>query len=79
MVTVVATVALSAAIAGPASAEPPTFYGAITCDAYGLIDREMSGIDYWTKKSIAAYKRNSPNMQDCEKGSVGFKAYPEPE
>lgn len=72
LAAVVAAAALSAVIAGPVSAAPPTLYGFVTCDAYGQQDREMSIESYWTKKAIAEFKRNEPAMDDCVKGSIGF-------
>ena len=72
IVTVVAAAALSAAIIGPVSAGPPEFYGVITCDSYGNEDNPMSREGWWTKKSIAAYRRDTPAMDDCAPGSIGF-------
>ena len=67
-----AAAALSAMIAGPASAAPPSQYGVITCSALGDPEREMSDAADWTKKAIAAHKRNDPAMGDCDHGSIGF-------
>jgi len=33
----------------------------------------MSDPGWWTKKDIAAYKRDTPAMDDCANGSIGFQ------
>ena len=73
IVTVVAAVALSAAIAGPVAAGPPEVNGVITCDSHGNEDNPMSSERSWTKKAIAYYKRTESAMDACAKGSIGFK------
>jgi hypothetical protein len=68
IVSVVAAVALSAAIAGPVVAGPPTYTGSIQCLS-GEIEMEFEHRTDWTKKMIAAAKKTS-GVQDCDKGSI---------
>jgi len=70
--SLIAALALSASIAGPALAGAPVFEGPVTCISYG--EPEDMGIRTFTKKDMSAYKRFWVGADFCDKGSVDFSA-----
>ena len=68
--SVIATIALIAAIAGPALAVAPTFSGTVRCiDSRDGSIRDLNTRDDWTKRDIAASRRFWGSSGFCEKNS----------
>jgi hypothetical protein len=77
VVAIGAAAALSVAMAGAVSAAPPTVDGYLTCEKDGDADYLTDWEVGWTKKAIAAYRRDHPEEVDgCAGGSFAVTQVP---
>lgn len=70
LVAVTSAAALSVAMASAVTAGPPKVHGYLICTWNGIAEYPVGSEQDWTKRSIAAHKRDYPVMDGCQGGTI---------